>query len=193
MLSADPSVKPAFQKALTLLHTWFGLSAGLVIAFLGLTAAGFVLRPHLDGLVYGRLLRVPACYQRLPVDTLVANAVAAYSAGGAVTSIEIRSAATASMAIQFADEEKVYLDPCTGAVLGRQNEYGGLFGFLDGLHRFRFMAGGRQFAGAANAFCLALLLIGGLILWWPRGRQSLRSAASFNYRLPGPEIGRAHV
>jgi hypothetical protein len=50
------SVKPAFQKTLTHLHTWFGLSAGLVIAFLGLTAAGFVLRPHLDGLVYGRQL-----------------------------------------------------------------------------------------------------------------------------------------
>ncbi|MGH8328544.1 MAG: PepSY domain-containing protein, partial [Steroidobacteraceae bacterium] len=33
---------------------------------------------------------------------------------------------------------------------------------------------------------LALLLIGGLILWWPRGQQSLRSAATFNRRLPGP-------
>ena len=183
MLPAEPSVKPAFQKSLTRLHTWFGLSVGLVFAFLGLTGAGFVLRPHLDSMVYGRLLRVPACYHRLPVDTLVANAVAAYPTDGVVNSIEIRAGATASTAIQFADEEKVYLDPCTGAMLGRQNEYGGFFGFLDGLHRFRFMAGGRQFAGTANAFCLGLLLIGGLILWWPRGQQSLRSAATFNRRL----------
>ncbi len=186
MLPAEPSVKPAFQKNLTRLHTWFGLSAGVVVAFLGLTGAGFVLRPHLDGMVYGRLLRVPACYHRLPLDTLVANAVTEYPAGGVVRSIEIRTGATASTAIQFADEEMVYLDPCTGAVLGRQNEYGGFFGFLDGLHRFRFMAGGRQFAGTANAFYLVLLLIGGLILWWPRGQQSLRSAATFNRRLPGP-------
>jgi vanillate O-demethylase ferredoxin subunit len=186
MPSAELSVKPAFQKNLTRLHTWSGLSAGLLVAFLGLTGAGFVLRPHLDGMVYGRLLRVPACYHRLPLDTLVANAVAAYPAGRVVHSIEIRASATDSTAIQFADEEKVYLNPCTGVVLGRQNEYGGFFGFLDGLHRFRFMAGGRQFAGTANAFCLGLLLIGGLILWWPRGRQSLRSAATFNRRLPGP-------
>lgn len=186
MLPAESLVKPALQKNLTRLHTWFGLSAGVVVAFLGLTGAGFVLRPHLDGMVYGRLLRVPACYHRLPLDTLVANAVVAYPTGGAVNSIEIRAPSTASTAIQFADEEKVYLDPCSGAVLGRQNEYGGFFGFLDGLHRFRFMGGGRQFAGTANAFCLALLLIGGLILWWPRGGQSLRSAATFNRRLPGP-------
>jgi ferredoxin-NADP reductase/uncharacterized iron-regulated membrane protein len=179
-------VNPTFQKNLTRLHTWFGLSAGLVVAFLGLTGAGFVLRPQLEGMVYGRLLRVPACYHPLPLDTLAGNAVAAYPAGGAVNSIEIRAGATASMAFEFADEEKVYLDPCTGELLGRQNEYGGFFGFLDGLHRFRFMAEGRQFAGTANAFCLGLLLIGGLILWWPRGRQSLRSAATFNHRLPGP-------
>ncbi|MGH8325197.1 MAG: PepSY-associated TM helix domain-containing protein, partial [Steroidobacteraceae bacterium] len=146
-------MKPAFQKSLTRLHTWFGLSAGLVVAFLGLTGAGFVLRPHLDGMVYSRLQRVPACDHRLPLDTLVANAVAAYPAGGAVNSIEIGGGATASTAIQFVDQEKVYLDPCSGIVLGRQNEYGGFFGLLDGLHRFRFMAGGRQFAGTANAFC----------------------------------------
>ena len=91
MLPAEPSVKPAFQKSLTRLHTWFGLSVGLVFAFLGLTGAGFVLRPHLDSMVYGRLLRVPACYHRLPVDTLVANAVAAYPTDGVVNSIDRKS------------------------------------------------------------------------------------------------------
>jgi len=180
-------MKSAFHRQLLRLHTWSGLSAGLIAAFLGLTGAGFVLRPQLQALLYPRLFHVAACEHRLPLDALAARAVAAYPAGGAVDNIQLRPATTtASTAVEFGDKEMVYLDPCTGAILGRQNEYGGFFGLLDGLHRFRFMADGREFAGVGNALFLGLLLIGGLYLWWPRAGQTLRSAASFQRRLPGP-------
>src|SRR6185437_10916783 len=92
---------------------------------------------------------------------------------------------TSSIAVKFSDDDLVYVEPCTAAVLGTQNEYGGFFGFFDGLHRFRFMSDGRQIAGTCNAVFLVLLLLGGLVLWWPRRGQSVKSAATFNRRLPG--------
>jgi ferredoxin-NADP reductase/uncharacterized iron-regulated membrane protein len=177
-------VPSVFRRQLTRLHTWSGLSIGVVAAFLGLTGASFVLRPALERTFYAHLLTVPACSRRLPLDRLAAAARTVHPQGS-LYSIEVPSGPTASIAVKFTDDDLVYLDPCTAAALGTQNEYGGFFGFFDGLHRFRFMPDGRQFAGTCNAVFLLLLAVGGVILWWPRGGERLRSAATFNPRLPG--------
>lgn len=174
----------AFQRQLTRLHTWSGLSVGVAMVFLGLTGACFVLRPELDRLFDARLLTVPACHPRLPLDRLAAAARAAHPRGS-LDSIEVPAGVTASTAVKFSNDDWVYLDPCTAAVLGIRNQYGGFFGVFDGLHRFRFMRYGRQLAGTCNAVFLALLLVGGVILWWPRGGERLESAARFNPKLPG--------
>ncbi len=174
----------AFRKNLLLFHTWSGLTVGLVVTFLALTGAAFVLKPRLEGLAYADLMTVPACHRPLPLDVLAADARTAHPRG-LLHSIEIRAGATSSKAIKFSDKDLVYLDPCSGRILGIQNEYGGFFGTFDALHRFRFMTFGRQFAGTANAVFLTLLLVGGLVLWWPHGGQRFRAAAKFNPRLPG--------
>lgn len=173
-----------FRKQLVDLHTWSGLLIGLVLAFLALTAAGFVLRPLLERTLYSHLLSVPSCSHPLPLDRLAAAARAIHSRGS-LESLEITSGDTSSIGVKFSDDDVVYVEPCTAAILGTQNEYGGFFGFFDGLHRFRFMPDGRQVAGACNAVFLALLLLGGVVLWWPRRGQSLKAAATFNRRLPG--------
>ena len=174
----------AFRKKLLLFHTWSGLTAGLVVTFLALTGAAFVLKPRLESLAYANLMTVPACHRPLPLDVLAADARTAHPLG-LLHSIEVRAGATSSTAIKFSDKDLVYLDPCSGRILGVQNEYGGFFGMFDGLHRFRFMTFGRQFAGTANAIFLTLLLVGGLVLWWPHAGQGFRAAATFNPRLPG--------
>lgn len=177
-------VDTVFRKQLVSLHTWSGLLIGLALAFLALTAAGFVLRPALERAVYSHLLTVPACERPLPLDRLAAQARTIHPRGS-LQALEIRSGTRSSVAVRFSDDDWVYVEPCTGAVLGTQNTYGGFFGFFDGLHRFRFMRGGRQTAGTCNAVFLVLLLVGGFVLWWPRKGQSLRSAAKFNPRLLG--------
>lgn len=182
--TADFSVNTAFRKQLVALHTWSGLAVGLVLAFLALSAAGFVLRPVLQRTFYGYLLAVPPCHHRLPLDRLAAAARGIHPRGS-LQDIEVTPTDTSSVAVQFSDDDLVYVDPCSGATLGTQNEYGGLFGFFDGLHRFRFIQNGRQIAGTCNALFLSLLLVAGLVLWWPRAGQSLKSAATFNPRLPG--------
>ena len=43
--------------------------------------------------------------------------------------------------VRFLDREMVYVDPCSAAVLGQENKYGGIFGFPERLHRFKFIEG----------------------------------------------------
>ncbi len=172
------------RNNLLLLHRWTGLTFGLIIVFLAVTASLFVLRPALDKLVAGELHTVPACSARLPLDTLAARARAVHPAAK-LHSIEVNAAADSSTAVKFTDKDYVYLNPCTGAVLGIQNEYGGLMGVADSLHRFRFMENGRLVAGWTNVVFLLLLIGGGVWLWWPRKGQRFASGFKFNPRLPG--------
>jgi ferredoxin-NADP reductase/uncharacterized iron-regulated membrane protein len=174
----------SFRNNLLILHRWSGLTMGLVITFLAVTGALFVLRPSLDQIVNRDLRVVSACDQRMPLDALAGIARAAHP-GAKLHSIEVSAAANSSTAVKFTDKDYVYLNPCSGAVLGTQNQYGGLFGLADSLHRFRFMENGRLVAGWNNVVFLVLLLAGGLYLWWPRRGQRLKSALKFNPRLPG--------
>lgn len=176
-------MSPTFRRQLLQFHAWTGLIMGIVIVFLAVTGAGFVLRPQLDTMVNRDLLVVPACETRLPLDELVARAQRAHV--GKLRAIEVTDEDDASTAVVFTDRDQVYVNPCTGAVLGVQNVYGGFFGTLDSLHRFRFMEWGRQFAGWNNVGFAVLLIVGGIILWWPRTWLVFRSAIKFNPRLPG--------
>jgi vanillate O-demethylase ferredoxin subunit len=177
-------VSPTFRRRLLQFHTWTGLIMGVVIVFLAVTGAGFVLRPQLDTIVNRDLLIVPTCEARLPLDDLLARARTVHP--GPVRAIETDVDDEASTAILFVDRDYVYLNPCTGAVLGTQNTYGGFFGTLDGLHRFRFLPqSGKDIAGWCTMGFLVLLIVGGIILWWPRTWLVFKSAIKFNPRLPG--------
>jgi vanillate O-demethylase ferredoxin subunit len=177
----------AFRKKLLWLHTWSGLTIGLVVVFLALTGGGLVLKDALEDTVYRDLHVVPRCTTPLPLDRLAAVAVAAHPATK-LHSIEVTTDVAASVAVMFTDKDYVYVDPCSAQVLGVQNQYGGFFGVMDGLHRFRFFSDlklGRTVAGWVNTVFLVLLIGGGIALWWPRSRQALKGALKFNPRLPG--------
>lgn len=173
------------RNNMLVLHRWTGLTMGLVIAFLAVTAALFVLRPSLDDIVYGKLHTVPACSTRLPLDTLASVAGQAHP-GARLYALDVKAAPDSSVGVMFSDKDYVYVDPCNGQVLGTQNEYGGFFGVADWLHRFRFAPdNGRLFAGWNNVGFLVLLIVGGVYLWWPRKGQRFAGAFKFNPRLPG--------
>jgi ferredoxin-NADP reductase/uncharacterized iron-regulated membrane protein len=185
---AASAMNASFRKSLTWLHTWSGLVFGLAIVLFAVTGAGLVLRPELDAVVNRNLLVVPACTTPRPLDALNAAARAAHPSSRPYA-IEITRDPAASTAIKFLDDDYVYLDPYTARVLGIKNQYGGFFGTLEWLHRFKFVAHGdglgRVAAGWVTAVFAGLLIMGGLVLWWPRRRSEFKSAAIFQWRRSG--------
>src|SRR5438876_3419855 len=119
------------------------------------------------------------------MDTLASNARAVHPAGG-MDYIRILSpdeGATRIPAVQVRISEPgdfqhdVFLNPCSGAVLGQRDRYGGWLATIEQLHRFLFMEGGSLITGA-NALLFAIVLLGGgVYMWWPRRLRGLRSAA----------------
>lgn len=173
-------MKPAFRPLLLQVHRYSGLTIGLVILLMAVTGVSIVYRPELEPVLNRELLTVPTCADRVPLDTLVANAS---SSRPSATLDYVRIIAgkpeaprMPSAMVRFTDQHFVYLNPCTGAVLGDRARYGGLLGAIEQVHRFRFMKNGSLITGTSAILFGSLLLVGGLVLWWPRTRSGWRHA-----------------
>ncbi|MEO8779620.1 MAG: PepSY domain-containing protein [Rhodanobacter sp.] len=178
----------SFRNYLSWFHTWSGLTIGFAIVMFAVTGAGLVVRPELDDVINRDLLITPVCRAPLPLEAMDVAARAAHPSSRPYA-IEITRAPAASNAVRFANDDYVYIDPCTARVLGIRNLYGGFFGTMEWLHRFKFIGhgdgSGKVVGGWANAIFAALLIVGGLILWWPRRRAEFRSALAFQWRRSG--------
>jgi vanillate O-demethylase ferredoxin subunit len=155
------------------------------------TGAAMAFRPQLEPAINTQLYTVPTCTTRLPLDQLVASAAAAYP-GAKVDYVRLfgpmpgapRMGATM---IRFVDAEQTnaWLNPCTGEVIGTRARFGGLFGTLEQIHRFRFMEGGNVVVGSIVITFVVLLVIGGIALWWPP-HGGWKRAFRPNMQVPAP-------
>ena len=190
------NVKPlrvAMHRTVLAVHRWTGLTVGLVLAFMAATGIFLSYRSRMEPLVYRDLLTAPACANRIPLDTLAANAHAAHPKGtldyarikaaqdGRVPATQVRVSGRG-----FQDD--VFLDPCTGKVLGQRGRYGGFFGAMESLHKFHFVKNGWIITGSSALIFVLVLAIAGIWLWWPRRLSALKSA--IKPRLPGRTIDR---
>lgn len=172
--------------AVTQVHRWVGLTVGLIVVYLAVTGAWIVLRPAEDRVTYPHMMVIPSCTRPLPVDSIAA-AAARYHPKGHVIYVWLYGSPTASTMVRFSNQDQVYVDGCTGTALGQLPRYGGLFGTVEALHRFKFMedAGGMLIIGYASLLFTVVLIVGGVFLWWPRRSSAWKSALKLNPRLRG--------
>ena len=164
------------------LHRWTGLTVGLVVLMLAFTGAVNSFRPALEPVVARELLTVPTCSERVPLDELAERARAAHPGGQLdyirVTAGEPGALRMPAARVRFADpQDDVYLDPCTGRVLGERPRYGGFFARVEQLHILRYAENGvvRSITGVCAIAFAIVLVAGGIALWWPRRGGVLRS------------------
>ena len=174
------------RAAVTQLHRWTGLTVGIVVLYLAATGAWIVLRPLLDPITYPQLLVIRSCAKPLPVDTLAAAARASHPSGR-LTYVYLYGSPTASTMVRFSDADQVYVDGCSGKVLGHQARYGGLYGTAEALHKMRFApaAAAKPIIGYTSLLLATVLVAGGLFAWWPRRRSGWKRALTLDRSLTG--------
>lgn len=166
-------------------HRWTALTAGLVALWMALTGLGLLFRAQLDPALNRHLETVTACGTPLPLDQLVTRARLAHP-DGVMRLVGIEGNPTSATWVRFANGDTVYVDPCSGRVLGDLNKYRGLFGTLEYLHRLEFLAGASHLAAGTVALAFALIIvIGGLAIWWPVSLKALRWSVTFARRPAG--------
>ncbi|MGC1304497.1 MAG: PepSY-associated TM helix domain-containing protein [Caulobacteraceae bacterium] len=177
----------SMRRLFAFIHRWTGLTFGLFAVVLAVTGAGLSLRPMLEPVIYRHMVTAPACAAPLPLDQLVASARKAHGKGK-LSYVRIAPGEGGSTMVRFADNDDVFLDPCSGAILGQQNRWEGLFGRLEQLHKLTYWKDGfpNKLIKGVTALVLAFISVaGGLYLWWPRRRAAWKRAVVLDTRMPG--------
>jgi ferredoxin-NADP reductase len=180
-------VNLAIRNTILRVHRWTGLTVGLVAVYLAITGLAMVFRPQLQPIGERALRDVPSCSARLPLDELVARA-RDFHREGAVAQIETLEGGFGATIVRFADGEGIYLNSCSGAVIGHKERWAGFFDTAEQLHRLLFIgnADATELVLGSVSLVVALLLVaGGLAMLWPSSLKALASVARFRFDLLG--------
>lgn len=154
------------------LHQLLGLSVGIWAAVTALTGSILVFDDEIDAWLNPTLLRVAP--QAIPqdVDAAVASVQADF-ADVPLGAVRLPRTAEEPFVFRIDDEQvrHVFVNPYTAEILGTRAEHAGIMGLLWDLH-VHLLAGetGEQVAGYL-ALALIVMLISGLVLWWPSRRD----------------------
>ena len=177
------------KKTLFQLHWFFGISAGLVLALMGITGAAVSFQDEILRALNPQVLQVekrPAGV--LPPVDLVASVEAIEGKKVAMLWVETDSGNAARVYFTPPPGERRgqmrYFDPYTGQYMGDAIGQG-FFDLMLKLHRFLAMGDtGRQITGACTLI-LIFFCLSGLYLRWPRQWQSWRAWLTLDWKKKG--------
>lgn len=176
--------KTVLNKIIGTLHLWLGLASGIVVVLLGLSGALYVFVDEIKPLVYqDRLFIQPESKPKLPLSQLLRAAQDAVGAKRPVTRVEISSQPDRTYIFRALKIDKegfshwdyykyyyrAYVNPYTGEVVKLEDTKNEFFTVVLGLH-MRMLFGEKIGHAVVSYSVLAfvLILISGLVLWWPK-------------------------
>lgn len=150
------------------LHRWVGLTFGCILVFVAITGSLLVVAKPLDEALHPELFNSSGL-MRAPLQPMVSRLRAEF---GPQAAFNVRLPADGRQSLQVAVSGPwagtVFVDAATAQELGRRAADKGFFNTLFELHSTLYAGdmGRATLACAALVYCL--LLVSGLVLWWPR-------------------------
>ncbi|SKB63079.1 Uncharacterized iron-regulated membrane protein [Parapedobacter luteus] len=180
------SIKKRLLQLNAFLHRWLGLLSGLVVFILGVTGCILTFQTELEDLVAPyRLVQDPVAYHRCP-SSVVGPLL------DSVGSVQLKTlkypGPGRSITVGYADGagqgHTAYLHPRDGSILRINRDAVGFFPVMLHLHIRLLLPGklGHAIISYATVIYI-LLLLGGLILWWPKKwrRKILRDSLTIRW------------
>ncbi|SDD76816.1 PepSY-associated TM helix domain-containing protein [Niabella drilacis] len=174
-------LKKQLKKINAWLHLWLGLSSGIVVVILGITGCILVFEQEIKSITSSWLhVEKPASGDYLPPSVLY-QAVKKALPGKEIHSVWYHGAErTAHFSLD--SDSMVYVNPYTAAIMAMV-DHEDFFHFIDEGHRHLWLPDhiGKPIIGWAT-FIFFLLLITGLILWWPKNLKRANMNKSFKIK-----------
>lgn len=178
-------MKITFRKAAFQVHLWAGLIIGLVLAGQGISGAILAWRAPLDRTISRQMYVVTPGVSRLSYEELAARARAARPEAE-LEYVRASAAVDAPVVMGFTDDIFVHLNPYDGRVLGFRARFGDTLGWVEGWHKYLQLkpALGEPILGTV-AGVFILIILTGVIIWWPASRRALQAGLTLNWKLSG--------
>ncbi|MFT4153541.1 PepSY-associated TM helix domain-containing protein [Parafilimonas sp.] len=174
-----------FKKITGKIHLWLGLASGIIIVFLGITGCILVFEqeiksvtePYLHVKESNRPVLPPSRLHQIGVAALPGKIPHSVSYSGKDKSAQV--------AFYNADPEYyyvVYINPYTGKVLKVKNENADFFRVIVMGHFYLWLppAIGQPIVATATLIFL-IMLISGLVLWWPKNKAARKQRFSIKW------------
>ncbi|ASZ11733.1 PepSY domain-containing protein [Chitinophaga pendula] len=185
------------SKCLAWLHLWMGLISGIVVFIIAVTGCLFVFQKEIMESIHHQTYFVtPTHTAPLPLSTLLDNAQKALGTAKPANYItayiqpnrawEFMSYAGNDTATTYFGTlqhyESVFINPYNGAVTGRIDYKYNFFNIVKGIHWSLLLNDkyGQPIIGWST-FIFIILLITGLVLWWPKKWN--KAARKQNFRI----------
>lgn len=183
--TSRPPGRISLRKVTLQIHLWTGLIVGLVLAVQGFSGAILAWRAPLDRAVNRKLYVVEPGAAKLSYAELAARARAARP-GAELEELRTFAAPDAPVIMGFTDNIYVHLNPYDGTVLGLRSRYGDALGWVEGLHKYLRLppALGEPAVGLV-ALVFVVIILTGIVLWWPATRRALKAGLTLNWKLTG--------
>lgn len=188
-----------FKKGILFVHRWLGLISGLVVFIVSITGCIYVFQHEISDALHRRQVNVaPQQTPALPLSVLQEKARAALGKEKPITFIQAykdpgkawsfgafksnKEAVTYFGAVTYYDI--AYVNPYTGEVTGVVDHKHDFFNVVKFLHWSLLLNTpyGQPIVGWST-FIFALLMITGLVLWWPkRKKKDLKQAFTVKWK-----------
>ena len=187
------------KKTIRRVHLWLGLASGFVVLILGLTGCIYVFVDEIRSIVYHqRLFTEKYDTPAIPLDHLLAIAELELGNKDIVDFVELHGDKTRTIVFgtytetelnhwhyfdRVSDYRKVYIDPYSGNVLKNENTEYEFFNLMLNIHWSLLLADriGQNVVGVATLVFI-IMLITGMVLWWPRNRKALKQRVWFRWK-----------
>lgn len=159
-----------WRPALLKVHRWLGLTAGLLLMLNALTGAMMLAARPLDRALHAQLFEVAASGNAVPVEDIRQSLLREFG-GEASFTLRPPRQPDESMLVHVRSttwKGQAYYDPYTGARLGAREEHEGFANLLFEFHSALLSGDTGKKVLAFNTLTMLLMLLTGLLLWWPR-------------------------
>lgn len=190
--------KKNFKYWIGVLHLWLGLASGLIVLLLAVTGCLFVFSQEITEWVrHDEMYVAKVEQQRLPVAQLWKQTQHAIGSDKQINSIVVFNDPQKSVEFKcykngsgsifyFVNLEQyytIYADPYTGKLLGIYDEELDFFNVVKMLHWSLLLDTpiGQPVTGWAT-FIFVIMLITGVILWWPKNKAARKQRFWFKWK-----------
>lgn len=173
-----------FKQLIGKLHLWLGLASGLIVFIISITGCILAFETEIKELTEPYQFTKTAACKVLPPSQLKTIA-AKLIPGNKVNSIEYKGAPYSAAAYSYGEDFywKVYLNPYTGEVLKVSDMDKDFFHIILHGHFYLWLPEsiGQPIVASATLI-FVILLVSGLILWWPKNSSAAKQRFSFKWK-----------
>lgn len=173
------------KKIIGRIHLWLGLASGPVVLFLGLTGCILAFQREIESVTKPYQYVLPQAADQLPPSRMQQIAMRALP-GKEAHSVTYGLPGKAAIVTFYHDKPEyyylVYINPYSGKVLKVKNMTRDFFRVVVDGHFYLWLppAVGKPIVASATLI-FVLMMISGMVLWWPRNRAARRQRFSIKW------------